>query len=1304
MNQAIVARNGEIEQAHNAEFANGENAGSLRDSFRRHLSGPELDLAFGLADNDMTRADAARLEIERRSFITSDSTVNGILESQYTRAQTEVRRDLEHDLANRRDLAAVRGEQWDERSQRAAMERRVDDLAQERSRGYMEALEQRFDSTYSRFGTGGLQLMIAFNVSGNDQDRARQLLSQGGRLTHEQEIQYAIDGVGTDLDHLKATLGRMSNEEIAALSPAMRRRILSEVSGRDRFDIEELLRGEPTTPQERLARARRQLNYESNSYALGNLFSGDQLGALQRDVARLEAEVDEYDELERRRQAAATAGEWTPEDQERADYLEWSTSQGTLEVDSAVSEHRRSVDHLADTAAMIGAIVAAVVVTIVLEVGTVGGATPGVAAAWAAFAAASTTIVTKAALKGQAYSEEELLVDVATGVVDVVAAVATAGMGNALLRVAKGVPAGRLATMAASSSMSKRMIARGVAEATEGFVSSLPSAVVGTMVDEKTWRSGDPATNLAMGIGMGAGMGTLMSGGLGALGGIAKPKGGVDVPRLGPDGIADPAAVARSLDEGVPPSVAPDPSVRAAQWDAHRARHPGAKYDDFLADLDAGRIRPEPDAPQRFAQRVGDELTAGLPPGQRAVVADVPVEVVSDADFRRLTRSSSGQAVTIIDHGRPRILLREGADLHVLREEGLHVAQLLDRRFERHARLLDEANLRRWDDLPLNTRIEMYRAKLDLEIDANRSLLRGLDEQLDAMPPGAARDAIADQAASARRNLRNLVDRSTELASFGPLDRFRARLGRGPLADRLAQPPRLFSKQKPKVTVDPGAAAATAVDDEAPGAPKAPDVDAPATAPTAHHAAPATPAPATPVPVGEPPNVGGNSGTVRPSDAALEAAKADPKQAHALDPGLHRSPQMDTDGAVVEQIGPEWVEGGRLPPRVEGDRYRLIRVTTEQDGITTVRYFQETVSRKTKTWRLRGSQSNRAGLIAEEASLALTQRRIRAGADIATAGGATQNASGHGFDEVYFRFDPDGPKIVVVEVKNYEGHHVPFEDFTAVTRGEAGDRLGNNLDELWKVVSGPKHRMPEGLRGLSPERLEAVRRAVADARRARRGNVHPVPGLELEVRLAPGTMIGRTPNGKGTPTLQRLETDFPGPVRVEGDVRSHPNRPPGIPEDLMRDAEKIVDAGVDVGEARTTVLDGYRRMVRDGVLTPPIRPAPAGGGQFVDAAGRHAVIAPVTMTSVGRRMPRRTAVLKRQAAELVELVTESSDSLHVYVDVSALDEASLQRLRWQIYRKLAAADRLDAMERITFTTHRPPRLRSASYGSATPVG
>ena len=100
----------------------------------------------------------------------------------------------------------------------------------------------------------------------------------------------------------------------------------------------------------------------------------------------------------------------------------------------------------------------------------------------------------------------------------------------------------------------------------------------------------------------------------------------------------------------------------------------------------------------------------------------------------------------------------------------------------------------RWASLDLGTKMDMYRAKLDLELDAHNRLLNGLLDQIDDMPSGPARTALVDQVGAARSNLANLLDRRIELARFGPLDRLAARFGKGKLASRLEQAPRLFAK------------------------------------------------------------------------------------------------------------------------------------------------------------------------------------------------------------------------------------------------------------------------------------------------------------------------------------------------------------------------------------------------------------------------------------------------------------------------------------------------------------------------------
>ena len=267
LNAAVLKRNGEINEAHKQHYRTdaGDAGPGLRASFEKNLKGPARDLALGLQDQKWDRADAARLELERRSFITSDKVVNQILESQFTRAQTEVRLDKEHDLAYRRDLAAVRGEDWDDEGTaqgHGSGHRRRGPEA--RSCGYMTALEEhlrhevqvRPDLRVS--GRGGFDNLIADHLMGSDKDRAMALATQGGRLYPDQEIQYAVQGPGTDIDVMRRVLENKTPQQIKDIADDVGRaaspraqapdRIMEEVSGRDEFDIGLMLEGAPETP------------------------------------------------------------------------------------------------------------------------------------------------------------------------------------------------------------------------------------------------------------------------------------------------------------------------------------------------------------------------------------------------------------------------------------------------------------------------------------------------------------------------------------------------------------------------------------------------------------------------------------------------------------------------------------------------------------------------------------------------------------------------------------------------------------------------------------------------------------------------------------------------------------------------------------------------------------------------------------------------------------------------------------------------------------------------------------------------
>ena len=767
MEAEIRRRNAGIEGSYQDRYGGDWEPGdesALRQAFRSDLSGSELDLVVALADNDLIAADAARIDIESRSIMPDDDVTNGVLRNQYERAYEELRRDEWPDIQRDLDRRA-RENGWDRYQRREAerqAERELESRAQNRSKGYMSQLESQFNSEYTRWSGAGLSQVLDMTMSHTDRQQARDLMDQGGRLSPAQEIHYAVTGAGTDEQAIQRALAGRSPEEIAAIRAEWNRlhpnetlddRLSSELGGRDEFDTNMLLQGEPRNAEEEMAQMRERANWEFDNAS--GLFAGEQEGILRDRLERME-----------RSYATLTDPNATPEERAEASRRFEHRSSN---VSSAISVYREQMDATTDALATAAAVAAAIVVVVVAAVLTpftgggsaaagagilaaLGGAlTSGTVAAAAAVAAATATIVTKQAMLGDAYSGEDMAVDAVVGVVDAVTAYATAGIGTGLLKAARG---GMLAKMAVSPSRVTRIAAHGLAEGAEGLISSLPAAVTGNLANDKNWEQGNPLTNIVTGVAVEAGIGTVVSAGMGSLGGIRR---------------------------------APTPDARPS---GDLLAHRGTPRERLAQRLARG------EAADKLQREMRTELLSGLPPAQRGQFADTTVEVLSDADFTRRTGSSSAEAVTLVEGGKPRVVIREGAHPSVLREEGVHMLQSVDPRTRRAFRSLDESKLARWNDLSIDEQMRLYRNKVTLEIDAQRRLMASLDDHLaSAGGDAAGRRALQAQRDVAEQNLRNLRDRLGEVDDVSPARRRSIANGLEERPRFLAkEPPRLFSK------------------------------------------------------------------------------------------------------------------------------------------------------------------------------------------------------------------------------------------------------------------------------------------------------------------------------------------------------------------------------------------------------------------------------------------------------------------------------------------------------------------------------
>ncbi len=871
MEAEIKRRNLAIEQKYETKYGDptrkldgtSGQPSALRAAFKSEMSDAELDLANALADNDIVAADAARIGVEKESFITSDETVNKVLESQYARARKDAERDKTLDLQFRAEVDALRDkpwsrEQWAREREKAKGE--VEATAKAQAKLNMSKLENAFDDKYSKFGKGGLQVLIAFNMSGDDQDKAWKLIKQGGVLEPAQEIFYAVNGIGTDVDALKRVLKGKSPAEIDAIrkqwkklypnEPDLDSRIYEEVGGRDERDMKWGLEGEPQTLDGKIKRAQERMDYEKTAYSLGNSFSGEERAFMEEEYKALVEEKasfeklslsmpprrpDESNEVYIARLLDETDALREPKrqnesDDEYAARLAKASSQGALldkyayskesfnlqegYFDRSVEDHRAAVDSLADTVANIAAIVATVIVIAVASFFTAG--TGGAAiiaalasakvAAAAAIAAAAATIASKQLLKGKAYSRQEMGVDAIVGVVDAIASYATAGLGGGLLKSLRaGAPASKLATMAsntkiagklakaaASERLATRVFANALAEGMEGVASTLPSALVGNVLDEKNWAKGNPLTNILGGTLIQTGIGAGLSGGLGGLGGIGKH---VDeVADALPRGRKELASGLAENSDLLAKRGAP--ADRLAAWKGWKVDNPGRPYKEFLNEFDAGILAKEVDDSARHAlqREMRGELLSGIPPAQRGQFADVPIHVMSDADFQRFTKSASGKAVVVFENGMPRVILREGADLTALREEGIHLLQSRDPKLAKKFAKIDETRLANWKNLDLDEQLDLYHTKLDIELDAQQRLVKSLDEELAGLDDPALRKGLLERREAALKNFENLKNRLDEVTGITPTERLKIAKGEIDPPQYLDQEPRLFTK------------------------------------------------------------------------------------------------------------------------------------------------------------------------------------------------------------------------------------------------------------------------------------------------------------------------------------------------------------------------------------------------------------------------------------------------------------------------------------------------------------------------------
>lgn len=237
------------------------------------------------------------------------------------------------------------------------------------------------------------------------------------------------------------------------------------------------------------------------------------------------------------------------------------------------------------------------------------------------------------------------------------------------------------------------------------------------------------------------------------------------------------------------------PAERQFIIDSALTAKPDLDVESFAkALMQASESKPQLTLSDDEEKKLREELLSAIPAEQQHLMDDVPIIMMRGKEFEAFTRSQTGQAVTLILHGRPVIVMREGASPDVLREEGIHVLQSKDPDWAERIGALDEAHLRDWDNLSLEQQLILYSNKVDLEIDAQQRVIRSLENEIANADSPQTTQHLQIQLEQAMASLQNLGRRRAEVDSIDQFELNNIKAGFSERPQWLDQPARLFNK------------------------------------------------------------------------------------------------------------------------------------------------------------------------------------------------------------------------------------------------------------------------------------------------------------------------------------------------------------------------------------------------------------------------------------------------------------------------------------------------------------------------------
>src|SRR5262249_11692968 len=161
----------------------------------------------------------------------------------------------------------------------------------------------------------------------------------------------------------------------------------------------------------------------------------------------------------------------------------------------------------------------------------------------------------------------------------------------------------------------------------EGALQAAPGALIGSTLNKENYKGGNAILNILESAAVQVAGAAAMSGGVGTL---------------------------HSLVQADLIKVRTDPEYQERVFKKYEAKNPGKTFHDFLTNLDHLIVTHTHDGfkDPRLQEQMRAQLLEHLPPSTHKTFANVPIEVLPDAEFKQFTGSRKGKAVTIIQDGK----------------------------------------------------------------------------------------------------------------------------------------------------------------------------------------------------------------------------------------------------------------------------------------------------------------------------------------------------------------------------------------------------------------------------------------------------------------------------------------------------------------------------------------------------------------------------------------------------------------------------------------------------------------------------